>query len=177
MPIEGKEMHGAKDGAAARSQGGSRAHLPIGGSGLVGLIEYQGIINKRQVGKGWGVMFVCSATSAVHVEFMDTYSMGSFLMALCRFMCIRGVPSRIQSDRGEQLVAASKHVSAWDPEGIREWARRKGIEWHLIPTGGQHFNGQAERMIGIIKKQIWRSSEGRKYTHEETTKYCKRPRK
>jgi hypothetical protein len=31
-------------------------------------IEYQGVINKRQVGKGWGVMFVCSATSAVHVE-------------------------------------------------------------------------------------------------------------
>jgi hypothetical protein len=30
------------------------------------------------------------------------------------------------------------------------WER--GIEWHLVPTGGQHFNGQAERMIGILKK-------------------------
>jgi hypothetical protein len=56
-------------------------------------IEYQGVINKRQVGKGWGVMFFCSATSTVHVEFMDTYSTDSFLMALGRFMCVRGTPS------------------------------------------------------------------------------------
>jgi hypothetical protein len=27
-----------------------------------------------------------------------------------------------------------------------------GAEWHVVPTGGQHFNGQAERMIGILKK-------------------------
>jgi hypothetical protein len=46
---------------------------------LFGPIEYQGIVNKRQVGKGWGVMFVCTTTSAVHVEFVDTYSMDSFL--------------------------------------------------------------------------------------------------
>jgi hypothetical protein len=57
-------------------------------------------------------MFVCSATSAVHIEFMDTYSTNSFLMALRRFMCARGVPSRIQSDRGEKLVAASKQLAA-----------------------------------------------------------------
>ncbi len=27
-----------------------------------------------------------------------------------------------------------------------------GAEWHVVQTGGQHFNGQAERMIGILKK-------------------------
>jgi hypothetical protein len=47
--------------------------------------------------------------------------------------------------------------------GREEWH-----EWHLVPTGGQHFNRHAERMIGILKKQIWRSFEGTKYTHEET---------
>ncbi len=46
-------------------------------------------------------------------------------------------------------------------------AGRNGIEWHLVPTGGQHFNGQAERMIGILKNRNWRSFEGRKYTHEK----------
>jgi hypothetical protein len=34
--------------------------------------------------------------------------------------------------------------------------------------GGQHFNRQAERIIGILKKQILRSFIGKKYTHEET---------
>jgi hypothetical protein len=125
-------------------------------------------VNKRQVGKGWGVIFVCTTTSAVHVEFVDTYSTDSFLMALRRFMCLRGVPSRFQSDRGEQLVAASKQIAMWDFNDVIQWTGRKGIEWVLVPTGGQHFNGLAERMIGLIKKQIWRSFKGKKYSHEET---------
>jgi transposase InsO family protein len=135
---------------------------------LSGPIEYQGTVNKRQVGKGWGVVFVCTTTSAVHIEFVDNYSTDSFLMALRRFMCLRGTPSRFQSDRGEQLVAAAKQVSSWDFEEVIQWTGKKGIKWILVPTGGQHFNGQAERLIGLIKKQIWRSFEGRKYSHEET---------
>jgi hypothetical protein len=57
---------------------------------LFGPIEYQGTVNKRQVGKGWGVVFVCTTTSAVHIELVDTYSTDSFLMALRRFMCKQG---------------------------------------------------------------------------------------
>jgi hypothetical protein len=140
---------------------------------LVGPIEHQGTVNERQVGKGWGVVFVCTTTSAVHIEFVDTYSMDSFLMALRRFMCFRGTPSRFQSDRGEQLVPAAKQVSLWDFKEVIQWAGKRGIEWILVPTGGQHFNGQAERMIGLIKRQIWRSFEGRKYSLEETVTILK----
>ncbi len=135
---------------------------------LFGPVEYQQHVKKRQVGKGWGVVFVCTTTSALHVEFMDTYSTDSFLLALRRFMSIRGTPTRFQSDRGEQLVAAAKQVATWDFKEVVQWAGRKGIEWTLVPTGGQHFNGQAERMIGLIKKQLWKTFEGKKLTHEET---------
>jgi hypothetical protein len=51
---------------------------------------------------------------------------------------------------------------------VIQWAGKKGIEWTLMPTGGQHFNGQAERMIRLIKKQLWRIFEGKKLFHEET---------
>jgi hypothetical protein len=99
---------------------------------------------------------------------MDTYSTDSFLLALRRFMSVRGTPTRFQSDRGEQLVAAAKQVATWDFKEVVQWAGRKGIEWTLVPTGGQHFNGQAERMIGLIKKQLWQTFEGKRLTHEET---------
>ncbi len=70
---------------------GPRAIFQSVAVNLIRPIEYQGTtVNKRQVGKGWGVMFICTATSAVHVEFMDTYSTDSFLRALRRFMCVRG---------------------------------------------------------------------------------------
>jgi hypothetical protein len=81
---------------------------------LFGPVEYQQHVKKRQVGKGWGVVFVCTTTSALHVEFMDTYSTDSFLLALRRFMSVRGTPMRFQSDRGEQLVAAAKQFATWD---------------------------------------------------------------
>jgi hypothetical protein len=74
---------------------------------------------------------------------------------------MRGTPSKMQSDRGEQLVAASKQLEAWDFGRVLEWPGEKGIEEYLVPMGGQHFNGIAEQMIGIIKKQMQWSFEGR----------------
>jgi hypothetical protein len=66
------------------------------------------------------------------------------------------------------LVAAAIQVSTWDFKEVIQWAGKKGIEWTLVPTGGQHFNGQAERMIGLIKKQLWKTFEGKRLSHEET---------
>jgi hypothetical protein len=99
---------------------------------------------------------------------MDTYSTDSFLMTLRRFMGLRGTPTKFQSDRGEQLVAAAKQVSTWYFKEVIQWAGKKGIEWTLVPTGGQHFNEQAERMTGLIKKQLWQTFEGKKHSHDET---------
>ncbi len=65
-------------------------------------------------------------------------------------------------------MAAAKQIATWDFKEVVQWAGRKGIEWTLVPTGGQHFNGQAERMIGLIKKQLWKTFEGKRLTHEET---------
>jgi hypothetical protein len=74
---------------------------------------------------------VCSASSAIYVELADSYLAVRFLLALRRFVCTRGAPARIHSDRGEQLVVL------WD----WEWAGYKNIEWKLVPKGGQHFHG------------------------------------
>ncbi len=48
-------------------------------------------------------------------------------------MC-EGTPSRIQSDRGEQLVAVSEKLGAWDFVGVLKWAGRKGIEGAYCPS-------------------------------------------
>jgi hypothetical protein len=71
-------------------------------------------------------MLVCSSSSAVYVEFASTYLTDSFLMALRRFICLRGTPSKIQSDRGEQLLAPPKHLKAWDFMEVIELAGKKG---------------------------------------------------
>jgi len=135
---------------------------------LFGPLEYTDMVKKRTTGKGWGVMFVCTASSAIHLELTESYSTDSFLQALRRFMCLHGTPSRIQSDHGEQLVAASKQVKDWDFEHIQEWCLRdKKIEWHIVPTGGQHMNGQAERLIGEVKKILNQMLLSKKYSFNE----------
>jgi hypothetical protein len=98
---------------------------------VVGPIKYQG----KRVGKGWGVVFVCTTTTAAHIEFAATCSStDSFLMALRRFMCFKGTPSRFQSDRSELLVAAAKQASLWDFKEVIQWAGKKGIEWFVPPA-------------------------------------------
>jgi hypothetical protein len=62
-------------------------------------IEYRCTVNKRKTGKGLGSHLCVYGMSAVHFEFIDTHSMDSFLMALWRFMCAKGTPSRIQSTK------------------------------------------------------------------------------
>ncbi len=55
--------------------------------------------------------------------------------------------------RDEQLAAASKQLKAWDFDRVLRWARRKGIERHLVPTGGQHIKGQVEQWSGYTQNK------------------------
>jgi hypothetical protein len=79
-------------------------------------------------------MFVCTVTSARGIILGHILNRQLPDGPLSIHECVRGVLSRIQSDRREQLAAASKQIGTWNFEGVREWARKKGIEWHLVPT-------------------------------------------
>jgi transposase InsO family protein len=68
-------------------------------------------------------------------------------------MCLHGTPHTIISDRGELLVAATSQVEDWDASAIQDWLANRRIQCKFAPTGGQHMNGQAERMIGQVKKK------------------------
>jgi hypothetical protein len=103
----------------------------------------------------------------MHVEIAESYSTEAFLLALRRFMALHGAPKRFQSDQGTQLVAASKQVKAWDWSRVHQQADGVGAEWHVVPTGGQHFNGQAEWMIGIRKKFLEGALAGKRSTMGE----------
>jgi hypothetical protein len=113
------------------------------------------------------VIFVCTATSAIHLELAESYSTDSFLQALRRFVCLHGCPHTIISDRGEQLVAAEKQVEEWDPAAIQNWIAGKRIKWKFAPAGGQHLNGQADRMIQEVKKVLKSTLEGKSCSFNE----------
>ena len=121
---------------------------------LFGPYKVRDSVKKRVTRETYGVMFTCMTTTAIHIESTDDYSTDSFLLALRRFMSLRGTPVYIQSDPGTQVKAAGKEVELWRCEGVKELAAKKKIEWKIIPTAAQHCNGLAERMIGITKKVL-----------------------
>jgi hypothetical protein len=74
VQTEGEEVSRAEDGPLTWPQ---VRPYPIFQSMVVDLfspIEYCGTVSKRQTRRGWGFMFVCMATSRVHVKFVYTYS-------------------------------------------------------------------------------------------------------
>ena len=134
---------------------------------LFGPLKIKDTVKGRVHKDCYGVLFCCTATSAIHLEVSEDYSCDSFLLCLRRFINLRGTPARIQSDPGTQLMAAAKIISTWDYSKLYEWASGKGIEWHKIPTDSQHFNGCAESMIRVTKRQLWDTLKARIYTKGE----------
>jgi hypothetical protein len=134
---------------------------------LFGPLQYKDMVRKRVTGKGWGVIFVCTASSAIHLELTESYSTDSFLQALRRFMCIHGTPHTMISDMGEQLAAAAGQIADWDFSVIQYWMVGKKIRWKFVPAGGQHMNGQAERLIGQVKKVLRSTLENKSCSFNE----------
>ena len=75
---------------------------------IFGPLSIKGEFNKRSSGKGYGVIFTCLLTRAVYIDIATDYSTDAFLLVFKRFASLRGYPRKVFSDRGSQLVAASK---------------------------------------------------------------------
>jgi len=77
------------------------------------------------------------------------------------FMAMHGAPRRFQSDQGTQLVVAAKQIRSWDWSQVYQEVGNQGPEWQLVPTGAQHFNGQAKWMLGLLKPCLELALAGR----------------
>jgi hypothetical protein len=69
------------------------------------------------------------------------------------------VQRRFQSDKGDQLVAASKQLATWDWSKVDELCGQKGATWRLAPTGGQHLSPSLTKRLHHleeIKKEFWK---------------------
>ena len=113
---------------------------------LAGPYEIKDSVKQRTTKKVWGLVLNCVATRAVHIDLTEDYGMDSVIQTLTRFISIRGCPSRITSDKGSQLQAAS--------EDLQRWASRNKIRWNTVPAEGQHQNGLSESLIKSIKRTL-----------------------
>ena len=118
----------------------------------------RGETNKRSRGKAYGIIYNCLLSRAVHIELSTDYSTNGFLIALRRFMSIRGQPAKIRSDSGSQLVAANRElkeiIQGLEKKQLLEFGSEKGIDWEFSSPDAPWQNGCAESLIKSVKKAI-----------------------
>ena len=76
---------------------------------------------RSMVKNNYGVKFFCFATCAVHIEVSDTQDIDSFLIALRRFLAIRGNVKEIISDNGTNFTSGQKELR----KAILNWNQSK----------------------------------------------------
>ena len=123
-----------------------------------GPVEVRGEANKRSRGKAYGVLFNCLVSRAVYVDVATDYMTEEFLLVLRRFVSLRGYPSKVFSDPGSQLVAASKElkhvIKGLDVEKLKQFVVEKGLEWRFSPADDPWQNGCSEALVKSVKRAI-----------------------
>lgn len=130
---------------------------------------FQVVVCRRTV-KRYGLLITCLSTRAVHLEVLDTMDADSFIMALRRFISLRGHPKVIFSDNGTNIVAGEKELR----EGINNLNSvrvttemiDRGIDWRFSPPSAPSFGGIWERLISSSKKAMKAILENRSVTDE-----------
>ncbi|MCG8069350.1 MAG: hypothetical protein JAY84_15975 [Candidatus Thiodiazotropha taylori] len=101
--------------------------------------------------KRYGCLFTCLTTRAVHLEVAHSLTADSFVAAFQRFSCRRGVPVKVFSDNGTNLVKGDKElrksIQQWNKSVIEQHMMQQEIEWHFNPPCASHMGGLWERMI------------------------------
>ncbi|KMQ85872.1 hypothetical protein RF55_15333 [Lasius niger] len=147
------------------------AHSGVDYAGPINLKTWKGRGAKTY--KGYIVLFVCFATSAVHLEIATDYSTEGFIAAFKRFTGRRGICTTITSDCGTNLVGADAelrklfHASSKELTHLINLLANDGTEWKFNPPSASHFGGKWEAGVKSVKFHLKRVIGEATLTYEE----------
>ena len=108
---------------------------------------------QRSFSKSYVLMITCASSRAVHLETTRSLSVKDFILALQRFMDVRGVPSHIESDNSKTFIRANKEFSSiFNSKRARRFFQQKRIEWNFYTEYSPWKGGMTERLNDIFKK-------------------------
>ena len=143
---------------------------------LFGPYRVRGEVQKRTTAKAYGVLFVDMVMGAVHLEGVFGYDTCSFLLALSRFVSLRGWPQVIYSDPGSQLKAAERELrEAWsqiDKALLVKKGAENGLKWIFGAADSPWNQGLVEALIKSTKRAIHFSVNNEKLSPSEFLTLC-----
>jgi len=143
---------------------------------LFGPYRVRGEVQKRITAKAYGVLFVDMVMGAVHLEGVFGYDTCSFLLALSRFVSLRGWPQVIYSDPGSQLKGAEKELrEAWceiDKDLLVRKGAEHGLKWIFGAADSPWHQGLVEALIKSTKRAIHFSVHNHKLSPSQFLTLC-----
>ncbi|XP_046143431.1 uncharacterized protein LOC123988237 [Osmia bicornis bicornis] len=124
--------------------------------------------------KGWICVFVCFATSAVHLEVVTDYSADAFIAAYRRFAARRGTAVSLYSDCGTNFQGADAQLKKQFKDSTREnqdiaaLLAKDGTQWHFNPPAASHMGGKWEAVVKSLKFHLKRTIGDALLTFEES---------
>lgn len=112
--------------------------------------------------KGYVALFVCFATSAIHLELVTDYTTDAFLAAYKRFSGRRGLCATLTNDCGTNLKGADVELKRLFSAATEENQRlasllaKDGTLWKFNPPSTPHFGGKWEAGVKSMKGHLKR---------------------
>ncbi|XP_028160967.1 uncharacterized protein LOC114353251 isoform X1 [Ostrinia furnacalis] len=124
--------------------------------------------------KGYGCLFVCMATKAIHLEAVTDLTAKAFIAAFRRFTARRGHCQDLWSDNGTNFVGADKEIQDMFnnaksslPEEIAKLLVLERTNWHFIPPHSPNFGGLWEAGVRSTKTHLRKMLGNTTLTYEE----------
>ncbi|XP_071639832.1 uncharacterized protein [Temnothorax longispinosus] len=130
---------------------------------------------KAKTYKGYISLFVCLATSAIHLELVTDYTSEAFIAAYRRFTSRRGICSTLTSDCGTNFQGADKKLKQLFSEASDHWKEiascllGDGTQWKFNPPSAPHFGGKWEAGVKSVKYHLKRTIGDTLLTYEDMT--------
>jgi len=132
------------------------SHCGVDYAGPFKIIPYVG---RGQKGRKYYVaLFICLATRAVHLEYVDDYATSGFVAAFRRFVSRRGLPTDVYSDnfQGADNELRRAFISTIKNSELTTKLAMDRIRWHFIPASAPHFGGLWEAGVKSFKHHLKR---------------------
>lgn len=128
--------------------------------------------------KIWGLIFVCEATRASHIEILTSMSAKHFLAAVDRYTSRRGIPVTFRSDCGTNFTAGFKKLAelskllSENTDTIISSLASRSITFQHIPAYSPWL-GSWEPMIKCCKRLLQHLLKEPMYFEEYATTFAK----
>ncbi|KMQ88063.1 hypothetical protein RF55_12507, partial [Lasius niger] len=125
--------------------------------------------------KGYLAIFVCLATSAIHIEVVTDYTTDAFIAVYKRFTGRRGICVTLQSDCGTNFVGADAELrrqfksSSEELHHLASLLANDNTIWRFNPPSAPHFGGKWEAAVKSTKFHLQRVLKDTVLTYEEMT--------